>query len=53
MARPWAASDAADDESGIVRLFDAADNLVAEMPVTDARELGQELLDVASYVEEN
>jgi hypothetical protein len=50
--RPWAASDANDDEQGIVRLFDAKDNLVAELTPEEAKALGTELVDVASYVED-
>lgn len=44
--RPWAASDEG------VRLHDAKDNLVAVMTPDEARALGQELIDVASYTEE-
>lgn len=48
--RPWAASDRNDDEEGIVRLFDARDNLVAELTPVQALELSAELADVSSYV---
>lgn len=48
--RPWAASDSNDDEEGIVRLFDARDNLVAELTPAQALELSAELADVSSYV---
>lgn len=50
-ARPWAASDANDAGEGVVHLYDARDNLIAELTPEEAKALGTELQDVASYVQ--
>lgn len=51
--RPWAASDETGEGVGVVRLFDANDNLVAELTPDRARELSVELADVASYASQH